>query len=205
VSSDRPAAVTGGTAPVTGLVVVDVQVDFGDPEGSLYVSGGEAVLPVVQGWIHRTADAGHPVFFTQDWHPPRTPHFAVDGGVWPVHCVRDTPGAQFLSGLDVVGPVVRKGVDGRDGYSGFSVRDPRSGEVEATELGSLVAAAGVTDLVVVGLAGDWCVKETALDARRLGHRVRVPLDATAFVELEPGDTAAAIDRMRGAGVDVTAT
>lgn len=192
-------------ARTTGLVVVDVQVDFGDPTGSLYVRGGESVLPVVQGWVHRTVAAGQPVFFTQDWHPPRTPHFAVDGGLWPVHCVRDTPGARFLAGLDVVGPVVRKGVDGRDGYSGFSVRDPRSGEVEATELGSLVAAAGVTDLVVVGLAGDWCVKETALDARRLGYGVRVPLDATAFVELQPGDTDAAVASMRAAGAVVTAT
>ena len=192
------------TGPTTGLVVVDVQVDFGDPTGSLYVRGGEAVLPVVRDWVRRTVDAGAPVFFTQDWHPPRTPHFAIDGGLWPVHCVRDSPGAQFLPGLDVVGPVVRKGVDGRDGYSGFSVRDPRSGEVEATRLGSLVSAAGVTDLVVVGLAGDWCVKETALDARRLGYGVRVPLDATAFVELQPGDTDAAVELMRGAGVDVTA-
>lgn len=199
MSTDQPAG------PVTGIVVVDMQVDFGDPGGSLYVRGGEALLPVVQGWIHRAVDTGQPVFFTQDWHPPRTPHFTIDGGSWPVHCVRDTPGAQFLPGLDVVGPVVRKGVDGRDGYSGFSVRDPRSGEVAATELGSLVAATGVRQLVVVGLAGDWCIQETALDARRLGFGVRVPLDATAFVELEPGHTDAAVTRMRAAGVDVAST
>ncbi len=186
----------------TALIVIDMQVDFGQPDGALYVRGGEAVLPVVQQWIHRATDEDWPVFFTQDWHPPRTPHFVTDGGIWPVHCVKDTAGAQFLPGLSVTGPVVRKGVDGRDGYSGFSVRDPRSGCTDATELGSLVAATGVARLVVVGLAGDWCVKETALDGRRLGYQVSVPLAATAFVNLQPGADEAAMAAMRAAGVRV---
>lgn len=195
-----PADATTGTP--TALVVVDMQVDFGRPDGSLYVSGADAVLPVVRDWIARATGAGWPVFHTQDWHPAQTPHFVTGGGLWPVHCVQDTAGAEFLPGLPVVGPVVRKGVDGRDGYSGFSVRDPRSGEVEATELGSLIGATGARQLVVVGLAGDWCVKETALDGRRLGYAVRVPLPATAFVNLQPGAKDAAVAQLRAAGVDI---
>ena len=200
-----PAAAEGATAgggADTALVVVDMQVDFGAPDGSLYVSGAEDVLPVVDDWVARAGEQGWPVFFTQDWHPERTPHFDTDGGLWPVHCVHDTRGAQFLPGLNVTGPVVRKGTDGRDGYSGFSVRDPRSGQTDATGLGSLVAATGARSVVVVGLAGDWCVKETALDARRLGYAVRVPLDATAFVELHPGDRDAALAALRDAGVEL---
>lgn len=188
--------------PDTALIVVDMQVDFGEADGALYVRGAEDVLPVVETWIATARRSGWPVFHTQDWHPERTPHFRTDGGLWPVHCVHDTRGAQFLPGLTVAGPVVRKGVDGRDGYSGFSVRDPRSGETAATALGSLVASAGVRRLVVVGLAGDWCVKETALDGRRLGYSVRVPLAATAFVELNPGDRAAAVAAMQDAGVRI---
>lgn len=191
-----------GTRPTaeTALIVVDMQVDFGRPEGSLYVEGAEAVLPVVEQWISRAGRAGWPTFFTQDWHPPRTPHFVTDGGIWPVHCVQDTPGARFLPGLTVSGPVIRKGVDGRDGYSGFSVRDPRSGQVDATALGAAVERSGAQRLVVIGLAGDWCVKETALDGVRLGYQVTVPLAGTAFVNLEPGADTAAVRSMQAAGV-----
>jgi nicotinamidase/pyrazinamidase len=199
----QPAQLGSAAAPpTTALVVVDMQVDFGRPDGALFVAGSDAVLPVVRDWIARATEADWPVFYTQDWHPPKTPHFVTDGGLWPVHCVRDTAGAALLPGLPVTGPVVRKGADGRDGYSGFSVRDPRSGAVDATELGSLVAATGVRELVVVGLAGDWCVKETALDGRRLGYAVRVPLAATAFVNLEPGADETAVAQLRAAGVDI---
>ena len=189
----RPAA-------ETALIVVDMQVDFGRPEGSLYVEGAEAVLSQVQWWISRAEREEWPTFFTQDWHPPRTPHFVTDGGIWPVHCVQDTPGAQLLPGLMLTGPVIRKGVDGRDGYSGFSVRDPRSGQVDATALGAAVERTGARRLVVIGLAGDWCVKETALDGVRLGYHVTVPLAGTAFVNLQPGADAAAVQAMRAAGV-----
>jgi len=187
----------------TALVVVDVQHDFGDPAGALYVRGGEDVLRVVDAEISAAQAAGAPVFYTQDWHPERTPHFARDGGIWPVHCVRDTPGAALLPGLRVVGEVIRKGVDGGDGYSGFSVRDPVSGATTDTVLGALLAAARIERVVVVGLAGDWCVKETALDAVRRGLGTRVPLAATRFVELAPGDGLAAVEAMRAAGVEVT--
>jgi nicotinamidase/pyrazinamidase len=192
--------------PETALVVVDVQNDFADPDGGLYVDGGEEVVDVVNAEIEAATRAGALVVYTQDWHPPSTPHFVTDGGVWPVHCVRDTWGAELHPGLRVVDGAsrVRKGVDGEDGYSGFSVRDPVSGEEQATELGRLLDDAGVEQIVVVGLAGDVCVKETALDGRRLGYEVTVPLAATRFVELAEGDADRAVETMREAGVAIAA-
>lgn len=190
------------TASGSALVVVDVQNDFAMPEGGLYVHGGETVVPLVNAHVDAARRAGRPVFYTQDWHPGSTPHFAKDGGTWPVHCVRGTWGAELVADLRVEGPVVRKGVDGEDGYSGFSVRDPESGARHATELGRLLDEAGVRSLVVVGLAGDVCVAETALDARRLGYEVTVPVSATRFVELTPGDGERALQRLRDAGVRI---
>jgi nicotinamidase/pyrazinamidase len=184
------------------LIVVDVQNDFADPNGGLYVRGGEEVVPVVNAEVAAAVDAGAPVFYTQDWHPESTPHFVKDGGVWPVHCVQGTWGAQLHPGLQVTGPVVRKGTGGEDGYSGFSVRDPVSGAESATQLGALLDEAKVQRLVVTGLAGDVCVKATALDGQRLGYQVTVPLSATRFVNLEPGDDAAAVAEMETAGVVV---
>jgi nicotinamidase/pyrazinamidase len=186
----------------TALLVVDVQNDFADPAGGLYVSGGEEVVPLVNAEIASARTAGALVAYTQDWHPESTPHFAKDGGIWPVHCVRDTWGAQFHPDLDVDGPVVRKGTGGEDGYSGFSVRDPRSGERADTALGALLAEAGVRRVVVAGLAGDYCVKDTSLDATRLGLVAEVPLALTRFVALAEGDEAAAVAAMRDAGVIV---
>jgi nicotinamidase/pyrazinamidase len=186
--------------PRTALVVVDVQNDFADAGGGLYVTGGEEIVPVVDALVTAARTAEAPVFYTQDWHPPSTPHFAKDGGVWPVHCVRDTWGAELHPGLRVEGPVVRKGTEGEDGYSGFSVRDPVSGEESATQLGSLLADAKASRVVVVGLAGDVCVKATALDARRLGYDTTVPLDATRFVNLAEGDDRRAVEELRQAGV-----
>jgi nicotinamidase/pyrazinamidase len=188
--------------PGTALVVVDVQVDFADPAGGLYVAGGEEVLPVVNAEVAAARAAGSPVVYTQDWHPPHTPHFAQDGGVWPVHCVRDTSGAQFHPDLVVAGPVVRKGTEGEDGYSGFSTRHPVSGETSATDLGEILDAQQVRRIVVAGLAGDYCVKETALDGVRLGYDVVVPLAGTRFVELQPGDGDRAVAQMREHGVAV---
>ncbi len=187
----------------TALLVVDVQNDFADPEGGLYVDGGEQVVPPINDQIEAARDAGALIVYTQDWHPPETPHFEKDGGTWPVHCVRDTWGAEFHPDLDVIdAPIVKKGVDGGDGYSGFSVRDPVSGDEEATELGSILEDAGISEVVVTGLAGDVCVKETALDAARLGYDVTVPAALTRFVELEEGDADRALDELRDAGVRV---
>lgn len=186
----------------TALVVVDVQHDFAHPDGGLYVAGGDEVVPRVDAEVRAARADDALVVYTQDWHPPSTPHFAKDGGTWPVHCVRDTWGAQLHDQLTLDGPVVRKGVDGGDGYSGFSVRDPVSGDVEATELGALLTAAGVERVVVTGLAADVCVKATALDAVRLGYAVVVPLAATRAVELEDGDAERAVAELRAAGVEV---
>ena len=186
------------------LVVVDVQNDFAHPDGSLYVRGGEEVVAVVNAEIERALGAGATVLYTQDWHPEVTPHFEADGGTWPVHCVGETWGAAFHPDLRVVdgAPVVRKGVDGRDGYSGFSVRHPTSGDVEATRLESLLRERGVDRVVIVGLATDYCVVETALDSRRLGHPTTVLLEGVRPVELRAGDHERALQRMRDAGVEL---
>jgi len=186
----------------TALVVVDVQNDFTDPAGSLAVADAEAIVPEVNARVAACRAAGGAVVYTQDWHPARTPHFDTDGGPWPVHCVRDTWGAALHPDLDVDGPVVRKGVDGGDGYSGFSVRDPVSGDVERTELGTLLEERGARRVVVVGLAGDVCVAATAEDAAALGYDVVVPLAATRMVELHEGDGTRAVERLRAAGVEV---
>ena len=186
----------------TALVIVDVQNDFTDPAGGLAVADAEAILPTVNARIEACRSAGGFVVYTQDWHPPRTPHFDTDGGPWPVHCVRDTWGAELHPDLVVDGPIVRKGVDGGDGYSGFSVRDPISGDVSRTELGGLLERNDVARVVVVGLAGDVCVAATAEDAAASGFATLVPLEATRMVELNEGDGARAVARMRAAGVEV---
>src|SRR3990172_4638626 len=110
--------------PTTALVVVDVQNDFADPAGSLSVRGGEAVVVAANAEIAAARAAGALVVYTQDWHPESTPHFAKDGGVWPVHCLAASWGAALHPALDVGGPVVRKGSAGEGGDSGFTLRDP---------------------------------------------------------------------------------
>lgn len=166
----------------TALVVVDVQNDFVDPKGSLYVPGGEEVVEAVNRLVAEHLAAGDPVFYTQDWHPASTPHFAKDGGAWPVHCVAGTWGAQLAPGLRVEGPVVRKGTGQDDGYSGFFVRDSVSGQVRPTELEGLVRQSGAGRVVVAGVAGDVCVRATALDALALGLEVAVAWPAVRCVE-----------------------
>ena len=184
------------------LIVVDVQNDFADPGGSLYVSGGEQTIGFINDEIAAAVTAGSFVVYTQDWHPPDTPHFAKDGGIWPVHCVADTWGAGFFPGLEVVGPSVRKGVGGEDGYSGFSVRDPESGIAAPTALEGMLRDRGVVKVSIVGLATDYCVKETALDAVRLGFATTLLADGVRAVNLEPGDGARAIAAMAAVGVAV---
>jgi nicotinamidase/pyrazinamidase len=189
--------------PVTALVVVDVQNDFADPAGGLSVAGGDAVVPAINAEIERAVAAGALVAYTQDWHPESTPHFQKDGGIWPVHCVAGTWGAELHPGLvDVAAaPHVRKGANGEDGYSGFTMRDPLTGETIATDLEPVLADAGIERVVVTGLATDYCVKATALDAARLGFRTIVLLDAIAAVDLEAGDGERAVEEMRAAGVE----
>jgi nicotinamidase/pyrazinamidase len=189
----------------TALIVVDVQNDFADPKGSLSVAGGEDVVPYVNEQVARALEAGASVVYSQDWHPATTPHFRKDGGDWPVHCVRDTWGAELHPDLLVDGPIVRKGTNGEDGYSAFSMRDQVTGETTPTELAALLGAAGVERLVVCGLATDYCVLQTALDARHLGFPTSLLVNGIRAVDVRAGDGERAVAEMRAAGVEVDET
>jgi nicotinamidase/pyrazinamidase len=188
--------------PTTGLIVVDVQNDFADPNGSLYVAEGEAVVSVANGQIADAEAAGAVIVYTQDWHPESTPHFEKDGGLWPVHCVHDTWGAMFHPDLRVVGDVVRKGTRGEDGYSAFSVRDPLSGDTAPTILDGLLAERGVERIVICGLATDFCVVETVTDARALGYPVVVIRDGIRAVDRKAGSGKRALQLMLSAGAEI---
>jgi nicotinamidase/pyrazinamidase len=172
------------------LIVVDVQNDF-CPGGALAVADGEEVVEP----INRLSKDASLVIATRDWHPPDHGSFAEQGGPWPVHCVSDTPGAQLNSGLDSrrIDLIVDKGqTRDREGYSGF----------EDTELESLLRERDVDTVHVTGLALDYCVKATALDAKRAGFDVVVHRGATRAVNAEPGDGDRAVDELRAAGVRI---
>ena len=183
----------------TALIVVDVQNDFADPAGSLYVKGGEDVIQVINDEVVKAAKSGARVAYTADWHPESTPHFQKDGGIWPVHCVGDTWGAEFHEHLVVDGPVVRKGTSGEDGYSGFTMQDPLTLEPTRTRLAEILNDWGTERVVVVGLATDYCVKSTALDAIDLGYRVQVLVEAVRAVNLSEGDGERALAEVEAAG------
>lgn len=174
------------------LVVVDVQNDFAHPHGNLYIDGGEDILPPVNEEVAAARGSGALVVYTQDAHPESTPHFAKNGGAWPTHCVHGTWGAAFHDDLEVNGPVIRKGTGGEDGYSGFTEQIPHGGHVQPTWLDALLRQHNIEQLVIVGLAQDVCVKETVLDARRLGYHVSVRADATRAANLQPTDGDAAL-------------
>jgi nicotinamidase/pyrazinamidase len=195
-----PADPEGRYGPQVALVIVDVQNDFADPMGSLYVKGGGEIVAPLNAEIERALAAGSAVVYTQDWHPQHTPHFAADGGLWPVHCVQDTWGAEIQPQLHVAGPIVRKGVHGEDGYSGFSMRNPAGGHPIPTELDQILARGGASRIVVCGLATDYCVRATALDGVRLGYETAALVQLMRAVDLAAGDGAAALDEMRAAGV-----
>jgi nicotinamidase/pyrazinamidase len=193
--------------PTTALIVVDVQNDFADPDGALSVRGADVAVAGANREIAAAQAHGALVVATQDWHPERTPHFVTDGGPWPVHCVAGTWGADLHDTLALPAdtPRVRKGANGEDGYSGFTMRDPQTGETAPTELEGILRDAGIQAVVVIGLATDYCVKATALDAVRLGLQTTVLTDAVAAVDIEPGDGARALDKLRAAGADVRAS
>lgn len=190
--------------PATALVVVDVQHDFADPSGSLHVRGAEEIIPLINAEIARAREAGATIVYTQDWHPPTTPHFARDGGVWPVHCVGGTPGAEFHPALDLAEGALftRKGMGGEDGYSAFSVRDPVAGDVSPTGLAEQLEGRGIDRLVIAGLATDYCVKETGLDAVRLGFEAAVLTRAIRAVDLQPGDGEQALRALAEHGAEM---
>jgi nicotinamidase/pyrazinamidase len=184
----------------TALLVVDVQNDFADPSGSLYVPGGDEVVDVANGEIAEAIDAHAFVVYTQDWHPTVTPHFVTAGGIWPVHCVGGTWGSDLHPRLRFAGERVRKGAGGEDGYSGFTVRDPASGREAPTVLEAMLRHRGIDKVVIVGLATDYCVKDTALDAAQLGFVTAVLPAGIRAVERAEGDGPRAIDSMAKAGV-----
>jgi nicotinamidase/pyrazinamidase len=195
--------------PRTALVVVDVQNDFADPAGSLAVHGAPNIIPIVNAEIASARANGAMVVLTQDWHPPSTPHFAKDGGIWPVHCVAGTWGAELHPDLDPTAvaeaPRVRKGENGEDGYSGFTMRDPVTGELKPTALQGILRERDVERVVVCGLATDYCVNATAVDAARFGFDAAVLIDACLAVDLAPGDGERALDAMLAAGVKTWST
>lgn len=188
----------------TALIVVDVQNDFADPKGSLYVKGGQEIIPFINEQIAAARTSASPIFYTQDWHPESTPHFEKDGGIWPVHCVGGTRGAELHPDLDArpEEPKIRKGVRGEDGYSGFTVADPRTGEKTSTDLERMLRETNASRVVVVGLATDYCVKATAIDAADIGFGTNVLKEGIAAVNLQPRDGDKAIEAMRAAGVHV---
>lgn len=187
----------------TALLVIDVQNDFTDPGGSLYVAGAEDAVPFINEQIDLATSADSLVVYTQDWHPGSTPHFAKDGGIWPVHCVKDSWGAEFHPDLIVDGPSIKVGVEGEDGYSGFTVRHPETGEQTPTEMAALLRDHGVAGIIVVGLATDYCIKETAIDGANAGFATTVLTAGVRAVNLEPGDGSRAIAAMAAAGVVIS--
>jgi len=190
--------------PSTALIVVDLQNDFADPAGSLSVHGGAEIIPTINGEVRAAEAAGATVVFTQDWHPESTPHFAKDGGIWPVHCVGGSWGAELHP--EVVAPDdavrLRKGANGEDGYSGFTMRDPETGATIPTPLEPLLRDRGIERIVVCGLATDHCVLATALDAVRRGLDTTLLEDAVAAVNLKPRDGDRAIRLMRRSGIHI---
>jgi nicotinamidase/pyrazinamidase len=182
------------------LIVVDVQNDF-CPGGALGVPGGDAVVPVMNRYLERFGAAGAPVYLSRDWHPAVTRHFKAYGGVWPPHCVQGTRGAEFHPGLapPAGAVVVSKGMDPeQDAYSAFQAEDPSGRPFPA-----VLERQGVRRVYVGGLATDYCVRATALDAARAGLEVVLLTDAIGAVDLEPGDGARALEEMRAAGARLT--
>ena len=189
----------------TALIVVDMQNDFGHPDGSLFVAGGDGILGAVNSEIERSAAAGGAVVLTQDWHPASTPHFIDDGGVWPTHCVAGTWGAMLVDGLDPnhrASAVVRKGTNGEDGYSAFSMREPGRDVDIPTGLAGLLRERSIESVVVVGLATDVCVEATALSAASAGFETTVLWDATRPVYTDAATTDRVLAELADADVTV---
>jgi nicotinamidase/pyrazinamidase len=173
------------------LLVIDFQNDFTPPDGALAVDGGDEIA----GPVKRLADGIGLVFATRDWHPPDHSSFETQGGPWPVHCVQGTRGAELHPAMaDIeVQAIVDVGREREDqGYSGF----------EKSDLAQLLRDRGVDEVVVCGLATDYCVRASTIDACREGFDVAVATDAIRAVEVEPGDGDRALQEMREAGARI---
>jgi nicotinamidase/pyrazinamidase len=192
--------------PHTALVVVDVQNDF-CPGGSLAVPDGDRVVPVVNRWIQHALAEGFLVAFTQDWHPQNHVSFAARGGPWPPHCVQGTSGSALHPGLMLPPGAARfhKGYDPDvDAYSGFAGRlaDGDAAWPTGPRLLEWLAGRGVSRVVVMGLATDYCVRATALDAREAGLQAVLDPTACRAVDVQPGDGDAALAELAAAGVSL---
>jgi nicotinamidase/pyrazinamidase len=178
------------------LIIVDVQNDF-CPGGALAVARGDEVVAPLNALAEDFLKRGDIVIKSRDWHPPQTKHFALYGGVWPVHCVRGTHGAEFHPKLidDPRITIISKDKMDEDEYSAF----------DRTGLAALLHERGVKEVWVGGLATDYCVKHTVLDALREGFKVKAIADAMRPVELNPGDGERAIEEMQRAGAQTVTT
>lgn len=177
--------------PRTALIVVDVQNDF-CPSGSLPVPDGDKVVPIVNIYIKKFAEAGAPIYATRDWHPPAHISFITHGGPWPVHCVQGSKGAEFHNELSLPEGVaiISKGSDpGQDAYSGF----------QGTDLAAFLRKERIEQVCVGGLATDYCVKSTVLDALTCGFEVVFLEDASRGVDVHSGDSVRAIAEMVAQG------
>ena len=178
------------------LVVVDVQNDF-CPGGALPVPGGDEIIPALNKYAAEFSSRGSPVFFSRDWHPEKTSHFAEYGGKWPAHCVQNTRGAEFHRDLKLPenSVIISKGMDpGNEGYSAFDAVNS-----EGVPLLRLLENLKVNLLFAGGLAADYCVKATVLESIKLGLETCLLVDATRGVNVEPEDTGKAIAEMFEAG------
>lgn len=185
----------------TALLVVDVQNDF-CPGGALPVPKGDKVVPVLNRAIERLQRAGAPVIASRDWHPEKSTHFAPYGGQWPVHCVQNTPGAQLHPDLRLPegAIVVSKGMgENEDAYSAFDARTE-----DGKPLEDLLKERGIKRLVVGGLATDYCVRASVLGALERGLEVLVLRDAVRGVDVQPGDSAKALEEMQSKGAKLVA-
>ena len=182
--------------PKQALIVVDVQNDF-CPGGTLAVAHGDEVVEPLNEQIDEFLERGAPVYKSRDWHPATTKHFKAYGGTWPVHCVQNTKGAEFHPALrdDPRITVVSKGLGDTDCYSAF----------DETDLASQLREQGVEEVVVGGLATDYCVKNTVLDALKHRFKVKALKNAMRPVDLQPGDGDRAIEEMRAAGAEIVST
>ncbi|WP_319588468.1 nicotinamidase [uncultured Desulfobulbus sp.] len=180
----------------TALLLVDVQNDF-CPGGALAVPEGDQVVEPLNRAVEHFVAIGLPIFASRDWHPPQTSHFQPFGGPWPVHCVQNSHGAAMHQDLRLPASVVllSKGMDESvDGYSAFDGITE-----EDRTLADLLTENGIDHLYIGGLATDYCVRATVLDARKRGLTVTVLNDAVAGVDLQPGDSKRALAEMRAAG------
>lgn len=181
------------------LLIIDMQNDF-CPDGALPVAGGDEVVPVLNRYVEIFTAEGAPVFASRDWHPAKTVHFKEFGGSWPVHCVQMTFGAEFHPDLDLPknAVVISAGDDpNSEGYSAFEGHDENN-----RPFIDCLRSEGVSHLYVGGLATDYCVKETVLDALKKGFAVTLLTDAVRGVDVKEGDSERAVEEMVSAGAEL---